>query len=49
MSVYIRNESQGKGIGKQLLQAMIQESEAKGFWTLNAGFFPENISSLRLH
>jgi L-amino acid N-acyltransferase YncA len=49
VSVYVRAESRGKGVGKQLLQAMIKESEAKGFWTLNAGIFPENIPSLRLH
>jgi L-amino acid N-acyltransferase YncA len=49
VSVYIRNGSRGKGLGKQLLQAIIKESEEKGFWTLTAGVFPENIPSLRLH
>ncbi|MGG3989702.1 N-acetyltransferase family protein [Bacillus smithii] len=49
VSVYVRDVSRGKGIGKRLLQAMIKESEKKGFWTLTAGIFPENIPSLRLH
>jgi L-amino acid N-acyltransferase YncA len=49
VSVYVRDVSRGKGVGKQLLQAMIKESEEKGFWTLTAGIFPENIPSLRLH
>ncbi len=49
VSVYVRDVSRGKGVGKKLLQAMIKESEAKGFWTLTAGIFPENIPSLRLH
>jgi phosphinothricin acetyltransferase len=49
VSVYVRDVSRGKGVGKQLLQAVIKESEAKGFWTLTAGIFPENIPSLRLH
>lgn len=49
MSVYVRDVSRGKGVGKQLLQAIIKESEEKGFWTLTAGIFPENIPSLRLH
>ena len=49
VSVYVRDVSRGKGVGKQLLEAIIKESEAKGFWTLTAGIFPENIPSLRLH
>ncbi|WP_027723912.1 GNAT family N-acetyltransferase [Tuberibacillus calidus] len=49
VSVYVRDVSRGKGVGKKLLQAIIKESEAKGFWTLTAGIFPENIPSLRLH
>ncbi|WP_375373972.1 GNAT family N-acetyltransferase [Hymenobacter cellulosivorans] len=28
---------------------MIAESEAQGMWTLQAGIFPENTASLRLH
>lgn len=49
VSVYVRDESRGKGVGKLLLQAMIKESESKGYWTLSAGVFPENIPSLHLH
>jgi L-amino acid N-acyltransferase YncA len=32
VSVYVRDVSRGKGVGKQLLQAMIKESEEKGFY-----------------
>lgn len=39
VSVYVRDVSRGKGVGKQLLQAIIKESEEKGFWTLTAGIF----------
>jgi len=49
LSVYVRDVSRGKGIGKRLLQAIIKDSEKQGFWTLTAGIFPENIPSLRLH
>jgi phosphinothricin acetyltransferase len=28
---------------------MIERSEASGIWTLQAGVFPENHASLRLH
>jgi len=49
VSVYIDPASQGKGNGKALLKTLISESEANGIWTLQAGIFPENIASLRLH
>ena len=49
VSVYVDPESQGKGIGKQILQQLILESEQHGFWTLQAGIFPENKASLKIH
>jgi len=45
VSIYVRQSSTGKGIGSKLLQALIETSEANGFWTLQAQFFP----SLQLH
>lgn len=39
----------GKGIGKLLLTALVEESEKAGFWTLQAGIFPENTASIQLH
>jgi L-amino acid N-acyltransferase YncA len=49
VSVYVASSSQGQGIGRGLLEALIERSEANGVWTLQAGIFPENKSSLRLH
>jgi phosphinothricin acetyltransferase len=49
VSVYVDPNHQGEGIGKALLSALITDSEAHGIWTLQAGIFPENIASLRLH
>jgi len=49
VSVYVEESHKGKHIGYQLLQYLIDESEAKGYWTLQAGIFPENKSSLSLH
>ncbi|SFD77238.1 phosphinothricin acetyltransferase [Chitinophaga sp. CF118] len=49
VSIYIHPEAQGKGIGSLLLKALIAESEKQQFWTLQAGIFPENIASIRLH
>lgn len=49
VSVYIHPEARGKGIGQKLLSALIEESEQNNFWTLQAGIFPENISSISIH
>lgn len=49
LSLYIDSDFRGKGIGNQLMQALVQESEAQGVWTLQAGIFPENIASIKLH
>jgi L-amino acid N-acyltransferase YncA len=49
VSIYVAASARGAGVGKRLLQALIQESEREGFWTLQAGIFPENIASVALH
>ena len=49
VSVYVAASARGRGVGKELLQALVQESEVNGIWTLQAGIFPENAASLALH
>jgi phosphinothricin acetyltransferase len=49
VSVYVSDKARGKGIGKQLLQKLIEESEANNTWTLQAGIFPENVASIKIH
>jgi len=49
VSVYIGGEAQGKGMGTRILQELVTASEREGFWTLQAGIFPENTSSVRVH
>lgn len=49
VSVYVAAAARGKGIGKILLQALIAESEKNNFWTLQAGIFPENAGSVKIH
>lgn len=49
VSVYVSAIARGRGVGKFLLQALIEESEKENFWTLQAGIFPENIPSLSIH
>jgi L-amino acid N-acyltransferase YncA len=49
ISIYIAAEARGQGVGRYLLQALIQESEANSIWTLQAGTFEENTASIGLH
>jgi len=49
VSIYIDSEYRGRGIGDKLLKSLIAGSEAHGIWTLQAGMFPENENSMRLH
>ena len=49
VSIYIAAAARGRGIGKRLLQALVQESEVNDIWTLQAGIFPENAASVALH
>ena len=49
VSVYVDQNFRGKKIGSLLLQQLIINSENEGIWTLQAGIFPENESSLTLH
>jgi L-amino acid N-acyltransferase YncA len=48
-SVYVAAGARGRGIGRALLDVLIPRSEEAGIWTLQAGIFPENTPSLRLH
>lgn len=49
VSIYVSADSRGRGVGRALLDALVTASEEAGFWTLEAGIFPENAASIRLH
>lgn len=49
VSVYIGENARGKGVGKALMQQLIQQSEKAGYWTIQSGIFPENKASIQLH
>lgn len=49
VSVYVSERFKGKKVGTRLLEALISDSEKEGFWTLQAGIFPENVASLIIH
>ncbi len=48
ISIYIHNDYQHQGIGRQLLAAAAAESERNGIWTLEALIFDDNLPSLEL-
>ncbi len=48
-SVYVAQDARGQGLGRVLLQALIESTEAAGIWTIESGVFPENSVSLALH
>jgi phosphinothricin acetyltransferase len=49
VSVYVGADARGRGVGSRLLERLIAESEGGGIWTLQAGIFAENATSIALH
>jgi len=49
VTLYVDKDCKQQHIGETLLRELIKESEAKGFWTLQAGIFSENVASIKLH
>jgi phosphinothricin acetyltransferase len=49
VSIYIKAEYRGKKVGGRLLQALVEESERHGYWTLQSGIFEINRASIALH
>jgi phosphinothricin acetyltransferase len=48
VSLYVAASARGRGVGKALMTALIEESERAGVWTLQGAVFPENAASLSL-
>ena len=49
VSLYIKESFQRMGIGKKLLESLIDISEKEKIWTLQSGIFRENVASQNLH
>jgi phosphinothricin acetyltransferase len=49
VSIYVHPAVVRRGVGSRLLSELIEASEQAGFWTVEAGIFPENIASIALH
>jgi len=48
-SVYVAQTAQGRGVGRDLLQAFLDAAEAAGYWMVQSSIFPENVASIQLH
>jgi L-amino acid N-acyltransferase YncA len=48
VGVYVAAVARGRGIGRALLNVLIESSEAHGIWTLQGATFAENEASLAL-
>jgi L-amino acid N-acyltransferase YncA len=48
-SVYVAERARGRGVGRELLAALVRGADLDGIWTIQAGVFPENRASLALH
>lgn len=46
VSVYFAEQARGHGVGRTLLEALIDGLEREGIWTLQASIFPENEASV---
>jgi L-amino acid N-acyltransferase YncA len=49
VSIYIAVSARRQGVGKTLLNTLVEASEQAGIWTLQAGIFAENAASIALH
>lgn len=49
VSIYVAAAARGRGVGRLLMAHLILASEADGVWTCEAGIFPENRISIKLH
>lgn len=49
VSIYVARQQLGRGIGSQLMGALVEASELEGIWSLYSSIFPENQATLKLH
>lgn len=48
-SIYVTSSALGRGIAGALLDRLLEEAAAQGYWAVHSSIFPENTGSLKLH
>jgi len=48
-SVYVAEGSRGQGIGRALLEQLLDSADRAGFWTVQASIFADNVASIEFH
>lgn len=48
VGIYVAASARGRGVGRALLEALIESAEAHGVWTLQGATIAENAASLAL-
>ncbi|WP_404400271.1 GNAT family N-acetyltransferase [Pelagibacterium halotolerans] len=48
-SIYLREDAQGRGVGKALMEALIADAKAKGFHLMVAVIDAKNAGSIKFH
>jgi L-amino acid N-acyltransferase YncA len=48
-SVYVSSDARREGVGRALMEALLESTDLGGIWTLQTSIFPENEASLALH
>ncbi|HXT85438.1 MAG TPA: GNAT family N-acetyltransferase [Verrucomicrobiae bacterium] len=48
VGIYVAEAARGRGVGRTLLNALIESAEAHGIWTLQGATITENAASLAL-
>ena len=48
-ALYVTERARGRGVGRALLERLVESTDASDVWTIVAGIFPENTTSIVLH
>ena len=48
-SVYVAEHARGRGVGRALLDRLLEDAERAGIWTIQASIFADNVASIEFH